>query len=340
MATRTKQQRADRRRRLLRGLGLVVLVLALGAAWVWGRTLPLERVDIVGAVHADAAAVADLVGFEPDSVALFSISPALVADRAQRHPWVRAAHVRRLPTGTLRVRVEEREPVALALGADGRPAYFLDADGFRMPLGAAAPAVYDVPVLRGGPDYHPVQPVESAALRDLLAALAHADAQTAALVSEVEWGASPTLWTTPAGGHGSVPVRLAHADPDEQLRRLRAFWDQSVLPRPGTRFRLVDLRFRGQVVTQEGDPPAAPADSSAVTARAAGGAVPPAGRTSALPVILSGTKDLSASAPARRHQCVRARGSELRSFAGAQDDTIAASAPGGAAPPAGRDPSA
>ena len=283
MAERTQQQKADRRRRFLRGLGLVALVLALAAAWVWQRTLPLERVDVVGAAHADAAEVAALTRAVPDSVALFSLSPALVAGRAERHPWVRAAHVRRLPTGTLRVRVEERRPVALALGADGRPTYFLDADGFMMPLEAASPAVYDVPVLRGGPAYHPVQPVESAALRGLLAALARADAGTAALVSEVEWGETPTLWTTPAGGHGSVPVRLAHADPGDQLRRLRAFWDQSVLPRPRTRFRLVDLRFRGQVVTHEGDP-SAPADSTAaeVVARA-GGAAPPAGRARGLP---------------------------------------------------------
>lgn len=254
MAERTPQQKADRRRKVLRRLGLVALAAGLVAAWVWQRTLPLERVTVVGAVHADAAEVAALTQAEPDSVALFSLSPALMADRAQRHPWVRAAHVRRLPTGTLRVRVEERVPVALAIDGGGRPAYFLDAEGFRMPLQAAAPAVYDVPVLRGGPDYHPVQPVESAALRDLLAALAHADEQTAALVSEVEWGRAPTLWTTPAGGHGSVPVRLAHADPDDQLRRLRAFWDQAVLPRPDIRFDLVDLRFHDQVVTREAGP--------------------------------------------------------------------------------------
>ena len=271
---RTPSERRARRQRLARRAGLVALALLLGAAWTWQRTLPLERVAVVGAVHAPAAEVAALTGATPDSVALFSLSPALMADRAQRHPWVRTASVRRLPTGTLRVAVEERRPVVLALGADGRPSHFLDAEGYAMPVAAATPALYDVPVVHGAPPYHAVQPVESPGLRSLLAALAGADAEARALVSEIDWGEEVTVWTTPAGGHGPVRVRLGHADQGRQLKALRAFWDQSVLPRPGTPFRLVDVRFDGQVVTREGPPP----DS---TARPAGGPPPPDGRESA-----------------------------------------------------------
>jgi len=254
MSARTPQQKADRRRRVLRRIGLGVLLLGLGAAWVWQRTLPLARIDVVGAVHAPAAEVAALTQAEPDSVALFSLSPALLADRVQRHPWVRRATVRRLPTGTLRIAVEERQPVALVLDGAGRPAHFLDAAGFAMPVAAASPALYDVPVLRGAPPYHPTQPVESAGLRSLLGALSRADGATLALVSEIDWGRTVTLWTTPVEGHGSLPVRLGHARHDDQLRRLRAFWDQSVLPRPETRFESVDLRFAGQIVTRESSP--------------------------------------------------------------------------------------
>lgn len=273
-STPTKADRRAQRRRVLRRIGLGVLAFALGAAWVWQRTLPLERIVVVGAEHAPVEEVARLVGATPDSVALFSLAPALVADRAQRHPWVRAASVRRLPTGTLRVKVEERVPVALVLDGNGRPSHFLDAEGYAMPVVAATPTVYDVPVVHGAPPYHPTQPVASGGLRSLLAALSTADAEALALVSEIDWGRTVTLWTTPAGGHGSIPVRLgadAETDHADQLRRLRAFWDQSVLPRPETPFRLVDLRFRGQVVTREGEPPvrdstaSGPAPASAST---------------------------------------------------------------------------
>ncbi len=272
---RTQAERRARRERLARRAGLVVLALALAAAWTWQRTLPLERVAVVGAVHAPADEVAALANVTPDSVALFSLSPALIADRAQRHPWVEAASARRMPNGTLRIAVEERRPVVLVLDGNGRPSHFLDAEGFAMPASGATPALYDVPVMHDAPPYHAVQPVESAGLRSLLAALATADPAELALVSEVDWGRQVTVWTTPAGGHGSVQVRLGQRDQARQLRALRAFWDQSVLPRPETPFEVVDLRFDGQVVTREGEPPAA--DS---TARGGGGDAPPAASAS------------------------------------------------------------
>lgn len=258
----TKAARRDRRRRRLRLAGLVVLSLCLAGAWVWQRTLPVSRVEVVGAVHADSSGVVRLTGVVPDSAALFSLSPALLADRAQRHPWVRRAHVRRMPTGTLRVRVEERTPVALVM-ADGRPDHFLDTEGYAMPV--VAGAVYDLPLLTGAvPAYHPTQRVSSASLRELLLALGQADAATDALVSEIDWRPGRiTLWTSPAGGQSTIPVRLGRSGYADALGRLRAFWDQSVLPRPETAFQLVDLRFRGQVVTQE-TPPDSTARSAAL----------------------------------------------------------------------------
>ena len=248
----TKAKRAARRRRRLRLLGSLALALALGAAWVWQRTLPLRAIEVVDAVHADPDAIVRLTGAEPDSVALFSLGPALMADRAQRQPWVETATVRRLPTGTMQIRVQERTPVALVLDDAGAPAHFLDGAGYAMP--AVDGALADVPLLTGAPDYHPTQPVADADLREWLAALATASAETQALVDAVAWGRTPTLTTAPAGDHGAVTVKLPRRGAAGALARLRAFWDQSVLPRPGETFALVDLRFQGQVVTQEGPP--------------------------------------------------------------------------------------
>ena len=249
-SSRTTRQKLGR---LIRGLSLVALVLGLAAAWVWQRTLPLKQVTVVGNAQAQDEDVIRLVRATPDSVALFGLDPSLMADRAERHPWVREAHIRRLPTGTLRIRVEERQPAALVLGSDGRPSHFLDAQGYAMPVRRGALA--DVPVLRGAvPDYHPTQPVASRSLRELLAALASADAETDALISEVVW--SPrrtTLWTTPTSDRETLPVRLGTTGQSGQLRRLHAFWHQAVLPRPDAPIEAVDLRYEGQVVTKEAD---------------------------------------------------------------------------------------
>jgi len=250
--------------RIVRRLALVALALGLVAAWVWQRTLPLKQVAVVGNVQAQDEDVIRLVRTTPDSVALFSLTPALIASRAERHPWVREAHIRRLPTGTLRVRVEERQPAALVLGADGRPSHFLDASGYAMPMRRGALA--DVPVLRGAiPDYHPTQPVPSRSLRELLAALASADAETDALISEVVWAPSKTtLWTTPTSDRETLPVRLGRTGQADQLRRLHAFWTQAVLPRPDAPIEAVDLRYEGQVVTKEADLPTSTVLASAL----------------------------------------------------------------------------
>ena len=224
----------------------------------WARTAP------------DPADVARLAGVAPDSaapVALYGIDIALVADRVRRHPWVREARLRRLPTGTLRIAVEEREPVVLVL-ASGVPHHYLDASGYAMPVPEGAD-MEDVPLLRGAvPEYHPTQPVRSASLRELLSALATADEDVDALVSEVEWAASgATLLTVPAAGRGALAVRLGRTRHADALTRLAAFWEQAVLTRPDTPIQLVDLRFAGQVVTRETAP-----------TRAAGGVSPEAPR--------------------------------------------------------------
>ena len=212
---RTPAQRQARRQRLLRRALLVLLALGLGAAWAWQRTLPLERIAVVGAVHAPADEVAALTQAQPDSVALFSLGVALMADRAQRHPWVRTASVRRMPTGTLRIAVTERQPVVLVLDGAGRPSHFLDAEGFAMPATGAAPALYDVPVMHDAPAYHPMQPVESAGLRSLLAALATAEPHPGAgLRDRVGATRSPSGPRPPAATAASksawaTPIRTA-----------------------------------------------------------------------------------------------------------------------------------
>ena len=256
MATPTKPQRRRRRlfRRLVIGAGVLTVAALAAAAWQWQRALPVARVTVSGFVRADSAAVVRLAAV-PDSAALFALDPALIADRVRRAPWVRAVRVRRLPTGTLAIAVEERTPVALVVGADGRPSHYLDREGYSLPLRAGDP--FDVPLLRGAvPAYHPTQPVGDPRLLDLLAALATMDDEVSALVSELTVGTDGEvlLRTSPDEAHGALTVRLGAARAEgyaDQLRRLAAFWHQAVLTRPATRFEVIDLRFDGQIVTRE-----------------------------------------------------------------------------------------
>jgi len=237
------------RRLTLLAVFAIGIAITAGAAWGY-RTLPLRTVEVSGTVRAAADEVVELAAL-PDSVALSGVDVRLVADRVQRHPWVRSARVRRLPTGTLEIKIEERTPVALVIDGGGRPRHLLDPEGHELPL---APGVsYDVPLLRGAvPEAPATRPVPDPSLVELLRALSEATPEVDALISEVVYRPGDvTLRTTPVAGHPALAVRLGAAGFAPRLERLRAFYDQAVLPRPGHRFDTIDLRFDGQVVTRE-----------------------------------------------------------------------------------------
>ncbi len=254
MTTRNTAKR-KRVRRLLR-TGLAVLgvlgLLILGLlGWRWLASLRVERIALAGAHHADASALQALARVDTGQV-LLGVDPALVADRLRRHPWVAGAVVRRLPTGTLALTVQERMPTVLVLDGAGRPSHYFDRYGFAMP--AVADAAYDVPLLHGLRErYHPVRRVQDAAVRDLLAALADAPPEVDALVSDVEQDRDGQLWlvTTPAAGHGALRVQFGRGDAARKLGLLHAFWHQAVRNQPEKTYTLIDLRFNSQIVTRE-----------------------------------------------------------------------------------------
>ena len=142
--------------------------------------------------------------------------------------------------------------MALVMDARGRAAHYVDRSGFAMPLASAA--VYDLLLIRGLRErYHPVRRLQNKPVRAFLDAFARLDAETNALVSELDVAprGDLRLRTTPTDARGSFHVWLGRDDFDEKLNRLRAFWQQAVLPQPDKNFSVIDLRFDGQIVTRE-----------------------------------------------------------------------------------------
>lgn len=241
-------------RKAVRLLALAVVLAAVPVvgvvAWKWRDGVAVERIEVLGHRHADPQAVRKLARVDT-GMALYGIDPVLVADRVRRHPWVGAARVERLPTGVLRIRVEERTPVALALTDRGAPDFFLDSTGAIMPHTPAA--VFDVPLIRGvSAEKRKGLAVQNPALRELARALAGLDPSAGAIVSDLEVRRGEVwLHTTPLDARGSIPVHLGRNGFAEKLDRLHAFWRQAVLPQPEQTFAWIDLRFNSQVVTQE-----------------------------------------------------------------------------------------
>lgn len=247
---KTKKKTRVLWRRVSVVLGIIVLATVTGlGGYVWA-TLHVEQVTVQGAQHADVEAIHKLAGIDTTQ-RLYGIDSQITADRIQREPWVAAAVVKRLPTGTLALNVVERTPVLLALAPNGKPDRYLDAQGYQMPV--VDGAAYDVPLLRGLKEaYHPVKPIAHPGVRALLAEIGTLPEGIDQLLSTFYVvGKGLELETAPGPRREGIRVRLGEGDFTERLHHLRAFWDQAILTRPKVAVNLIDLRFNNQIVTQE-----------------------------------------------------------------------------------------
>lgn len=219
--------------------------------WRWVSGVTVHHVDIDGLAYADRQQLLDLLDADTTTY-MYDLDADILADRLQRHPWVRAAQVQRRPSGTLKVWLDERRPSLLVLDRNGRRSHYLDRDGYALPLVDDAP--FDVPLLRGLREaYHPVRPVQSVAVRNLLAALPNVTEDEDALLSEFEVTRSGeiVLYTAPTRSGQAIPVTLGRRDFNRRFQTLRAFWRQAILTQPDKQFTRIDLRFERQIVTEE-----------------------------------------------------------------------------------------
>jgi cell division protein FtsQ len=108
--------------------GVLVLAGARAFLLVTGASeFDLVRIEIEGAARADEGAIRDrlapLLGHS-----ILDLRLAEVVTTTLRDPWVREASARRLFPGTLRIRITERKPRALAL--IGGVSHVVDGTGF------------------------------------------------------------------------------------------------------------------------------------------------------------------------------------------------------------------
>jgi cell division protein FtsQ len=231
---------------------LLVLVLAAGGwtAWQWVQQVTLQEVRISGHVNVQEEEVLDLLRVDTGLV-MFDINAVILEDRVVRHPWIRQADVARLPSGILDISIEERTPVAMLMSTDGHVDYWVDAEGWRLPV--TGRARYDVPLLYAVPqNWHPMQPLAHGPTRELIRDLDNAGRRMDALFSEFVWGADGwTVHLTPAPPHGSIPALLGEFGYAAKFEVLLGFWDQQVLQYANKIYDRVDLRFDSQVVVEE-----------------------------------------------------------------------------------------
>ena len=219
--------------------------------WVWTQQLTCQEVLIYGSRYAQADTLRMLADVD-STMPFFDLDQRDIAERVMQDPWVAHATVKRHPDSRLAITVTERVPAVLVLDDHGRPARFLDQDGFQFPY--RKEAVFDVPIVQGLTEsFHTSQQIEHKNLRQLLPILRRIPENIDALLStfSLQSDGSIALYTTPKPGRGSIHVRLGHGDYEQKLDKLHAFWHQAVLVKQDVNIETIDLRFDSQIITRE-----------------------------------------------------------------------------------------
>ncbi len=228
----------------------LVLAAGIGGATYYLSVLTVSRIEVTGSLHAGPDAVIELSGIVQGDT-LYRIDTDMIEGRVNLHPWIQQSSVTRLPTGTVAIDVTERRPVVLSVTQSGRPSFYLDREGFPLPVDSVSQ--YDVPLIRGIARGSGPVTVRDTAMIQLLTVLAGLPPAVDGLLSDVivRTDGEVDALTVPVHDGRCIRVRLGRGDYDRKMRTLRAFWTQAVAGAPGKRIEWIDLRYRGQVVTKE-----------------------------------------------------------------------------------------
>jgi cell division protein FtsQ len=231
----TPPARGRGRRRLRRlGQGLALAVV-LGVPW-WGRAglrrldfFRVRAVEVTGTRYLEPAEIVRRLGVDTLRSIWDELAP--LERRVLEHPGVRAATVERGLPGTLRVRVEERLPVAFVPAPTGLRV--VDDGGRVLPIDPSRRQV-DVPIA----------PAADTAVLRLLGELREGAPAFYRQVSEVR-----------RAGRDEIVFRLpgasVRARPTVEARRLADIrFVEADLARRRLRAAELDLRFRDQVIAR------------------------------------------------------------------------------------------
>lgn len=240
--------------RILRRALVALLVAAVPAgvvaAGAWVLTSPrfaVKTVEVRGAQQLGSDRVLEAARIPPGR-SIFLLDPRQIARGVEALPEVERAEVIRELPDRITVVVEERRPFTLVHA--GR-LHWIDESGHvigRETQAVAPPA----PVISGLSEAEllSVKEAPHGKARDairLIRALLRSNSALAGEISEIDVGGGdgPVLYTL-----GGIEVRLGTDEWDERLSRLETLLAQKTAREGG--IRVVDLRFRDQVVLQGG----------------------------------------------------------------------------------------
>lgn len=225
---------------------VLVLGLAVLAGLYWNKTSTVQDVRFEGnyfVTNDELQRQADVpTGISPDSLNFIGI-----INRVESIPYVHYADISVEPSGKLIIKITERNPIALL--ADGDDKIYVDKDGIRLPL--ILEKTVDVPILYGfsaSPMQDTLKSNAFKSVRNFLVEM-HQKPVSNATISEIGWTNNEGI--VALTNENGVKLIFGKEDFQTRLRNWEAFYGEIVKTKGIASMRSVDLRFKGQIVTQE-----------------------------------------------------------------------------------------
>ncbi|MEX2602716.1 MAG: cell division protein FtsQ/DivIB [Gracilimonas sp.] len=224
---------------------LMVIGIAVLAAMYWTQHITVQEVKVNNLTFTQYEAIKDAaavpVGVKPDSLDL----DALVL-RIEKLDYVRSVSPYIEPNGDLRIKVFERQPIALLINGPNRK--YVDAEGVRLPV--LEGKTQDVPLLYGfsAATSDTLNSESFYQVRDFLMK-AKIDGFGWATISEVAF--EETDGVVALSHENGVKLIFGRNDFEHKLENWKAFYTDVIRTKGIQSMQQVDLRFTDQVVTRE-----------------------------------------------------------------------------------------
>ncbi|HVG24663.1 MAG TPA: FtsQ-type POTRA domain-containing protein [Thermoanaerobaculia bacterium] len=237
-----RNQRRVQVQRLLVWLrnGGVAAALVLGGLWAWRHTqsdpsFAVRKIEIDAAVHTPAAALAKATA-PYNGLNLFQIDIARVQRDLGGLGWVRRIDIEKKLPDTLRIKITERKPIALA--RVGEHLLYVDAEGAAFAELTPTVGDDDLPLITNAQGAELLRTVQ------LLTTLRQRDRELYARVSEV-WPIAPRGFALYDRDLDALVYANAE-DVSAKYRNLRAVLGAELNPK----IEYADLRFADRVIVK------------------------------------------------------------------------------------------
>lgn len=222
---------------------ILIIIGSVTAGLYLSKNTIIKHVVIDGANMTDPIEAEQIVAI-PVGIKADSLDVMDIISRAESVPFVRTASVHITPTGTLRLKLRERTPIALLVNGDSMA--LVDSDGIKMPIPKKNKP--DLPLLYGFSVLPMEDALNSEAFEHAVAFIhaMNADRIRDLTISEIGWHSENGIIALTR--ENGIQLTFGKGEFERKLTNWQEFYRTIAAEKGMTAFRALDFRFKGQIV--------------------------------------------------------------------------------------------